>query len=340
MGKYGEHEADRLQDIRGELVRKFVANKNDSGQRLDKFIKKVLKFAPDSLIYKCIRKKRIKVNGKREDESYKLCEGDVLEFYVNDDLFFDAEEVSKAFLKIKADLEIIYEDRNLMLINKKPGITVHNDESENFNTLINHIQSYLYNKGEFDHENELSFKPSLCNRLDRNTGGIIIAAKNAEALRAINHSIKYGEIEKKYLCVALGQFTEMEKRLRAYHFKDEVKKEVQIKAQKQAGYKEIVTEYKVLKELSLNGVKCSLLEVNLVTGRTHQIRAHLAYMGHPLAGDGKYGRNEENRRIGARYQYLYSYKLKFKVKDKDSFLHYLNHKEFSVSDIPFLDRSN
>ena len=321
-------------------MREFIANKNDSGLRLDKFIKKVLKFAPDSLIYKYIRKKRIKVNGKKEEISYKLCEGDILEFYVNDGLFYDAVETETPFLKIKPDLDIIYEDKNIMLLNKKPGVIVHEDENENFNTLINHIQAYLYKNGEFDYENELSFKPALCNRLDRNTGGIIIAAKNAETLRAINEAIKYNKAEKRYLCIVLGQFSEMEKRLKAYHFKDTDKKQVYIKSQKQEGFKEIVTEYRVLREMKLSDVDCSLVEINLVTGRTHQIRAHMAYIGHPLLGDGKYGRNEVNKRIGERYQCLYSYKLKFKIRDKENPIYYLNNKSFSVSEIPFLTNRN
>ena len=315
-------------------MRKFVANKNDSGLRLDKFIKKVLKFAPDSLIYKYIRKKRIKVNGKKEEISYKLIEGDILEFYVNDELFFDAQAEENSFLKIKPDLDIIYEDGNIMLLNKKVGVIVHDDENENFNTLINHIWAYLYKKGEYDYENELSFKPSLCNRLDRNTGGIIIAAKNSEALRAVNEAIKNNETEKKYLCLAVGKFSEKEKTLKAYHFKDEQKKEVYIKDKKLTGYKEIITEYRVLHESNMNGIDCSLLEIHLITGRTHQIRAHLAHIGHSLVGDGKYGRNEINKKLNAKYQYLYSYKLRFETKDINNPLYYLNGKSFEVTKLP------
>jgi 23S rRNA pseudouridine955/2504/2580 synthase len=309
-------------------MRKFIANDNDSGLRLDKFIKKVLKFAPDSLIYKYIRKKRIKVNGKKEDVSYKLLKGDILEMYVNDDLFFDAVEEENSFLKIKPDLDIIYEDNNIMIIHKKQGVIVHSDEKENFNTLISHIWAYLYQKGEFDYENELSFKPSLCNRIDRNTGGIVIAAKNATTLRCVNEAIKNNETIKKYLCLVYGHLTPKVNTLKAYLFKDEAKKEVYIKNKKLEGYKEIITKYKVLSEQS----DTSLVEVHLITGRTHQIRAHFAYIGHPLIGDGKYGKNEINKKYNAKYQYLYSYKLNFDIKDKENPLYYLNEKNFEIEE--------
>lgn len=309
-------------------MRKFLANDNDSGLRLDKFIKKVLKFAPDSLIYKYIRKKRIKVNGKKEDASYKLLKGDILELYVNDDLFFDAVEEESSFLKIKPDLDIIYEDKNIMIIHKKQGVIVHSDEKENFNTLISHIWAYLYQKGEFDYENELSFKPSLCNRIDRNTGGIVIAAKNATTLRCVNEAIKNNETIKKYLCLVYGHLTPKENTLKAYLFKDETKKEVYIKSKKLEGYKEIITKYRVLEEYEAT----SLVEVHLITGRTHQIRAHFAYIGHPLIGDGKYGKNEINKKHNAKYQYLYSYKLNFDIKDKKNPLYYLNEKNFEIEE--------
>lgn len=318
-------------------MKSFYANSNDEGLRLDKYIKKILAKAPDSLIYKYLRKKRIKVNGKKGDISYKLKEGDLIEFYVNDELFRGEEENSLSYLKIKPSLDIIYEDESLLIIHKKSGVISHSDENEDFNTLINHILAYLFKKGEYSPEDENTFRPALCNRLDRNTGGIIIAAKTAAALREMNRLIKNHRLQKKYLCIALGHFDKKSETLRAYHFKDEKNKEVYISKTKKDGYKEIITKYKVLKETTEKGCPLSYLEVTLITGRTHQIRAHLAFLGHPLLGDGKYGRNAANKLFGIKYQCLYSYKLTFNIDSKDSPLYYLNGHTFEIKNVDFTE---
>lgn len=285
-------------------MRTLYIGKNDAGQRLDKFITKTLKAFPMSLLYKSIRTKKIKVNRKRTEAGYVLCEGDTVEMFISEE-FFAADASDNAFMRLKPNIDIIYEDENIILVNKQPGLIVHSDENEEVNTLIGHIKAYLYRKGEYNPDSEQSFAPALCNRIDRNTGGIVIGAKTAAALRFFNEKIKKRELDKFYLCAVHGKMPAAEQTLNGYLKKDGDNNLVDIKSKKLSGYKEIVTKYKVLKEK--NGL--SLLEVELITGKTHQIRAHLSSIGHPLLGDGKYGVNRDDRKAGYSYQALYAYKL-------------------------------
>jgi len=310
-------------------MKKLTVNKNDAGQRLDKFLFKFFGSIPSSIIYKGIRKKRIKVNGKKSEISYMLREGDVLELYINDE-FFESEQKDDEFKSISAKLSVVYEDENIILADKPSGMSVHDDETKTKNTLINHIKSYLFEKGEYNPDEENSFVPALCNRIDRNTSGIVIAAKNAMALRIMNEKIKNREIDKFYLCLVQGRLKEKEKTLKTYMRKDEKKNQVFCYDTPVPGGKTAITKYRVLKE----GELTSLVEVELLTGRTHQIRAHFASIGHPLAGDGKYGTNEFNKKVGMKYQALYSYKLRFNFSDENE-LSYLNGKTFEVKDVPF-----
>ena len=312
-------------------MKKVVVNKNDAGQRLDKFLTKFLKNMPQSMLYKSIRKKRIKVNGKKGDIAYKLCEGDVIELYINDE-FFGVEPSENAFMDMTPNINVVYEDENILIVDKKPGMIVHEDDGEKVNTLINHIKAYLYKKGEYNPENEMSFVPSLCNRIDRNTGGMVIAAKTAEALRIMNDKIKNKEIRKFYLCLVSGHLKKKSGELKDYLVKNNDQNRVYIEKDAKSGGKKIVTRYKVLAENELT----SLVEVELITGRTHQIRAHFASIGHPLAGDGKYGTNEFNKKVGMKYQALYSYKLIFDFKDENA-LSYLNGKTIEVESVPFAE---
>ena len=312
-------------------MKKVVVNKNDAGQRLDKFLTKFLKNMPQSMLYKSIRKKRIKVNGKKGDIAYKLCEGDVIELYINDE-FFGVEPSENAFMDMTPNINVVYEDENILIVDKKPGMIVHEDDGEKVNTLINHIKAYLYKKGEYNPENEMSFVPSLCNRIDRNTGGMVIAAKTAEALRIMNEKIKNKEIRKFYLCLVSGHLKKKSGELTDYLVKNTDQNRVYIEKDAKSGGKKIVTRYKVLSENELT----SLVEVELITGRTHQIRAHFASIGHPLAGDGKYGTNEFNKKVGMKYQALYSYKLIFDFKDENA-LSYLNGKTIKVESVPFAE---
>lgn len=311
-------------------MKKITVNQNDAGQRVDKFLQKVLKTMPLPLIYKYIRKKRIKLSGKRVDIAYKLEQGDVLELYINDE-FFEAPVAERAFEKVTPSINILYEDDNILLVDKRPGMVVHEDEDEKINTLIAHIQRYLYDKGEYLPDNENSFAPALCNRIDRNTGGIVIAAKNAAALRIINQKLKDKEIHKFYLCIVVGIMDNKSGELKGYLTKDTDQNRVFIHNTPQKDGRTIITRYRVLAQKDNN----SLLEVELITGRTHQIRAHLASIGHPLLGDGKYGINAINKAAGFKYQALYSYKTVFDFKTPADSLDYLNGKVFKVKEVEF-----
>ena len=316
-------------------MRQIEITKNDSGQRLDKFLTKRFKNMPQSLMYKYIRTKYIKLNGKKCEISSRLNEGDILTLYIKDE-FFEEQPDEYDFLKAPVKIDIIYEDGNIMLLNKKPGLIVHPDENYHFDSLIARVQHYLYDKGEYEPKKENSFAPALVNRIDRNTGGIVIAAKNAETLRIMNQKVKDRELEKLYLCIAVGIFEKKSDLLTGYLEKNEKQNRVYISKKPTENSKTIKTKYRVLSEK--NGL--SLLEVDLLTGRTHQIRAHLASIGHPLLGDGKYGKNEINRKMGYKWQALYSYKLSFKFTTDGGILEYLNGKTFTAPDVWFTEYFN
>ncbi len=300
-------------------MKSFTISKNDSGQRVDKFILKTFPKLPKSLMFKEIRKKNIKVNRKKTDASAILNEGDVIELYLKDDVL---EEKIKHydFMGASKQLDIIYEDNNIILIDKKVGLLCHPDGNEYVDTLISRVKRYLYEKGEWNPEDSSTFSPSLANRIDRNTGGIVIAAKNAEALRILNDKIKNREIEKYYLTVVHGKMERESDTLTAYLTKDTKKNKVTVSDKETDKSKKIVTKYTVLDYQNGN----SLLEIDLKTGRTHQIRAHMAYIGHPLLNDGKYGKEQGRYR-----QALYSYRLVFNMKDA-GVLSYLDGKEFKI----------
>lgn len=318
-------------------MRTLYIKANDAGQRLDKFLSKAVKALPKSLMYKCIRTKKIKVNRKRTEIGYMLCEGDTVEMFVSEEFFTD-NAVEDAFMKLTPRLDIIYEDSNIMLLDKKPGLIVHSDDDEEVNTLIGHVKAYLYRKGEYDPKNEQSFAPALCNRIDRNTGGIVIAAKNAEALRVMNEKIKNDELSKFYLAAVHGQPQKKSATLRGYLRKDSGNNIVDIITAPRPGYKEIITKYRVI-ETSRD---LSLVEIELITGRTHQIRAHFSSIGHPLLGDGKYGINRDDKKLGYKFQALYAYRLEFRFKTVGTALDYLNGKVFHAdkTKIWFLDEFN
>ncbi len=306
-------------------MKSFIITDKDAGGRVDRFISKTFDKLPKSLMYKEIRKKNIKVNKKRCTPEQVLSNGDLLELYLKDDVL-EIRKKHYDFLNASTDLDIIYEDDNIILINKKVGVLCHPDGKDYIDNIVARLKRYLYDKKEWDPETS-TFTPSLANRIDRNTGGIVIGAKNSQALKIMNDKIKAREIEKYYLTVVHGKMSKKSELLSAYLTKNEKKNMVTVTDYQAPNSKKIITEYTVLDYYP----DASLLEVKLHTGRTHQIRAHLAHIGHPLYGDGKYG-NEKGRYRQA----LYSYKLHFNFSD-ENILSYLNHKTFQANNIELLD---
>lgn len=298
-------------------MREIVINENDASQRLDKFLMKFMPKLPSAMLYKSLRKNCVRINGKHvKDGAHKLNAGDKLSLYFKDEFFSDEVETIK---KSNIKLDIVYEDENIILINKPVGIVAHADDKNTADTLIDGIKSYLYEKGEYNPSAEQSFSPALCNRLDRNTRGIIIAAKNAAALRAVNEKIRERQIQKLYLCIADGIFEKKSDILTAHLTRHE--KMVSVSDTIDENSKLIKTKYTVIAETD----NASLVEVELLTGRTHQIRAQLSAIGHPLSGDTKYG-----SKTAGKYK-LCSYKLRFDFAPDGGILDYLTGAEFSIA---------
>ena len=315
-------------------MKEFTITKNDAGQRLDRFVGKAVPLLPESLLQKYVRLKRIKVNGKGAKRDTRMNAGDLIQLYINDE-FFEKPSEDNAYLKVSAPkLDIVYEDENILLVNKPVGMLCHSSGDWTQNTLVANVQAYAYSRGEWKPKEENSFAPALCNRIDRNTGGIVIAAKNAEALRIMNEKIKEREVEKYYLCVVHGRPRPAEGKLTGYIFKDAKKNQVYVRSTPSAGSKTAETEYKTL--ASKEGL--SLLECHLLTGRTHQIRAQLAAAGHPLLGDGKYGSERQNKAFNEKHQALWSYRLEFAFRSDAGVLNYLNSRRFRVAKVEFAEK--
>ncbi len=294
-------------------MKRFTIGQNDAGQRLDKFLSKLIKDVPMSMIYKWLRKKRVKVNGKKQEISYILKVGDVLELYINDEFFSEASETVKKSLP----LLVVYEDKNILVADKPSGISAHGEDG----CLLERVQSYLFEKGEYDPKAENTFAPALCNRIDKNTSGLVIAAKNAAALRVINEKLKNREIDKFYVARAENApISPKEGKIEGYTLKNEAERKVYFYKDAKKGAKPCLTFYRCLDD-------AGLVEVKLVSGRTHQIRASFAAIGHPLVGDVKYGAKKNG---GKDFQMLRAYKIEFNFVTSAGELDYLKGKRIET----------
>lgn len=299
-------------------MKEFIIQENDANQRVDKFIQKTIPALPKSLMYKAIRNKKIKVNRKRCEISQRLEVGDHVLCFLAED-FFDTK-VDNDFLKVPSTLTCIYEDQDIVLIHKPSGLLTHKDKDGVQDNLQDRFLHYLYNKKEYNPNEKQSFLPSLCHRLDRNTEGIVIAAKSAEALRRMNEHIKKREIDKRYLCIVEGKLAKIKEYVVLWHHKDQASNKVTLYKHQREDSVKVETSYQVIHQ----GKKYALVEVQLHTGKSHQIRAVMSYLGHPLYGDVKYGAKKNNRKD---YQALCAYKVMFDFEDS---YFCISHKAFKL----------
>ena len=302
-------------------MREFIIQQDDANQRVDKFIQKTIPKLPKSMMYKCIRNKKIKVNRKRCEISQRLEVGDQVLCFIAEE-FFD-NPVSFDFLEVPGKIDVLYEDDDIVLMKKPSGLLTHKDKKEAQDNLADRFLHYLYDEKAFDPYATQSFKPALCHRLDRNTEGIMIGAKSAEALRKMNEHIKQHEVEKRYVCIVEGVVEEKEKDSKLWHYKDEVKNKVTLFEEERENCVAVHTSYRVLKQ----GKRYALVEVLLHTGKSHQIRAVMAHEHHPLYGDVKYGAKKNDRHD---YQALCAYRLTFAFDDP--YFPQLSNQEYRLND--------
>ena len=318
-------------------MRQFTVQQNEAGQRLDKLLMKLLNKAPKSFIYKMLRKKNITLNGKKADGSERLVMQDEIKLFLAEDTIAQFREDTE-ITAVEGKLDCLYEDRHILIVNKPVGLLSQKAGKED-SSMVEYIIAYLLSSGQISQEQLLSFKPALCNRLDRNTGGILIAGKSLLGLQEMARLLKERTLEKYYLCIVKGKL-EGNKKIEGFLSKDEAQNQVKIFQRQQENTEYICTEYKPLAHscnAESTGKKTeellgsyTLLRVKLVTGKSHQIRAHLASIGYPILGDYKYGSQRTNHYFKTNYgitsQLLHSYEIIFPEIEGE--LSYLSGKQF------------
>lgn len=307
-------------------MKEIKITQNEQNQRLDKYLMKYFNKAPKSFVYKMLRKKRIKRNGKKAEGGEMLLEGDTLQLYLAEETMQDFME-QKAVPVAKRHFGIVYEDDDLLVVNKPAGLLTHPETAEDRETLIDQILYYLYQKGQYTPDAQSTFTPAVCNRLDRNTSGIVIAGKTLRAVQAVNEAIRTKHLEKYYVTLVSG-VVEQSGEIDLYLSKDESCNQVRTSTTEKAGYRKAHTKYRPL----ANTADCTLLELQLITGKTHQIRAHLQAIGHPVWGDRKYGNGAVNTALKAKFaisnQCLHAQRIVW--KQQEGFLGYLYGKEMKA----------
>lgn len=313
-------------------MKEYIIEKAQAGKRLDKWIMSEFPLLSIGLLQKYFRQKDIKINGKHAPKDAQLNEGDQVRLYIPDEYLEKPKKVDTLLEGFRHHLHIIYEDDQLLLVDKQPGIMVHPDDKEKVNTLITHVRAYLYQKGEYDSKDPKAFSPVPCNRIDRFTGGIVMFAKTEAAMRVLNQKIRDREIEKDYLCIIFGQMPSPDGTLDNYILKKEGRRKVMVFRKPVPDAQRAVTRYHTLQTTG----DLSLVECELLTGRTHQIRAQFADAGHPLLGDSQYGDFRMNMECQREFQALYAYKLVFRFKGDAGVLNHVNGQTFMVRDVPFV----
>lgn len=309
-------------------MKTIIINKNDVNKRLDNFLFKLFPNISKSNIYKLIRNKSIKLNDKKIDFNYRLMLNDEIKIYIN----MNNKPLDYLFTQTKPNIKVIYEDNNIIIINKDVGQLVYDEKNKLNETLLNKVKHYLYLKKEYNPELENSFTISAAHRLDTNTRGLIIFAKNAESLKELNYIFKEKLIIKSYIALVYG-IIKKNGIINCFIKKDENKNIVYCSYDKKDKfYKESITKYNVIQTIKN---KFTMVDINLITGRTHQIRASFNLLGYPLVGEKKYISKYIDKDFRFKHQCLISYKLKFKNLYELNKLKYLSNKEFEIKDIKF-----